>query len=64
MRKKKEYIQYRTVEKDGKRIKEPILDRKGQPIKTEEYVGRFKQKSIEICVLLLVFSFRAGVFMI
>lgn len=52
MRKKKEYIQYRTVEKDGKRIKEPILDRKGQPIKTEEYVGRFKQKSIEICVLL------------
>lgn len=64
MRKKKEYIQYRTVEKDGKRIKEPILDRKGQPIKTEEYVGRFKQKSIETCVLLLVFSFRAGVFMI
>lgn len=64
MRKKKEYIQYRTVEKDGKRIKEPILDRKGQSIKTEEYVGRFKQKSIEICVLLLVFSFRAGVFMI
>lgn len=47
MRKKKEYIQYRTVEKDGKKIKEPILDRKGQPINKEEYVGRFKQKSIE-----------------
>lgn len=54
MRKKKEYIQYRTVEKDGKRIKEPILDRKGQPIKKEEYVGRFKQKSIETCKSVMV----------
>lgn len=54
MRKKKEYIQYRTVEKDGKRIKEPILDRKGQPIKKEEYVGRFKQKSIEACKSVMV----------
>lgn len=54
MRKKKEYIQYRTVEKDGKKIKEPILDRKGQPINKEEYVGRFKQKSIEACKSVMV----------
>ena len=54
MRKKKEYIQYRTVEKDGKKIKEPILDRKWQPIKKEEYVGRFKQKSIEACKSVMV----------
>ena len=54
MRKKKEYIQYRTVEKDGKRTREPVLDRKGQPIKKEEYVGRFKQKSIEVCKSVMV----------
>ena len=54
MRKKKEYIQYRTVEKDGKRTREPVLDRKGQPIKKEEYVGRFKQKSIEACKSVMV----------
>lgn len=47
-------LAYRTVEKDGKRTREPVLDRKGQPIKKEEYVGRFKQKSIEVCKSVMV----------
>ena len=41
MRKKKEYIQYRTVEKDGKRIKEPILDRKGTTNKNRRVCRTF-----------------------
>lgn len=49
MRKMKEYVQYRNVEKDGKWIKEPILDSEGKPIKKKEHVGRFRQKSIELC---------------
>lgn len=49
MRQKKEYIQYHDVDKDGVKIKEPILDPQGQPMKREEYVGRFKQKSIDAC---------------
>ena len=30
------------------------MDRKGQPINKEEYVGRFKQKSIEVCKSVMV----------
>ena len=30
------------------------MDRKGQPINKEEYVGRFKQKSIEACKSVMV----------
>mgnify|MGYP000032867512 FL=1 len=54
MRKKKEYVQYKTVEKDGKLVKQPILDGNGKPIVKEEYVGRFKQKSIETCKSAIV----------
>ena len=49
MREKKEYIQYHTVEHDGVKKREPILGTDGKPVVKEEYVGRFKQKSIEVC---------------
>lgn len=49
MREKKEYIQYHTVEHDGVKRREPILGTDGKPVVKEEYVGRFKQKSIEVC---------------
>ena len=49
MREKKIYVQYRTKEVNGKKIKEPILDSNGQPLMKEEYKGRFKQSSIETC---------------
>lgn len=49
MRKKKEYVQYKMVEKDGRKVKQPILDDKGNPVVKEEYVGRFKQRSIDAC---------------
>lgn len=49
MREMKEYVQYRNVEKDGNWIREPILGPEGNPIKKKEYVGRFRQKSIELC---------------
>ena len=49
MREKKEYVQYNYRYENGKRIKEPILDDKGEPVVKMEYKGRFKQSSIEKC---------------
>ena len=49
MRKMKEYIQYRTIVKDGQKVREPILDASGNVVKKKEYVGRFQKKSIELC---------------
>ncbi|WP_346663745.1 MobP2 family relaxase [uncultured Merdimonas sp.] len=49
MRKKKEYVQYQTVMEDGHKVKKPVLDASGNLMKKEEYVGRFRQKSIELC---------------
>lgn len=49
MRRQKEYIQYRTVERDGESKKEAIFDLDGKPVKKMEYVGRFQGKSIEKC---------------
>ena len=49
MRETKEYNQYRKVERDGKWVKEPILDPAGNTVKRKEYVGRFRRTSIEAC---------------
>lgn len=49
MREKKEYVQYNYRYEKGKRIKEPILNDKGEPVVKMEYKGRFKQSSIEKC---------------
>ena len=46
MREKKEYVQYNYRYEKGKRIKEPILNDKGEPVVKMEYKGRFKQSSI------------------
>lgn len=49
MREKKEYTQYVTRDVNGKKVKEPLRDDKGEIIKTWEYKGRFKQSSIDTC---------------
>lgn len=54
MRQKKEYVQYHETEKNGRKVKEPILDGQGHPVKREEYVGRFKQKNINLCKSVVV----------
>lgn len=48
-RERRDYIQYQTKVKDGKKEKVPVLDRKGDPVVREEYKGRFKLQSIEAC---------------
>lgn len=45
----KEYTVYREEVVDGKKKKIPVRDSNGNVLKSEEYVGRFKQKSIELC---------------
>lgn len=49
MRQMKSYIQYHIVDRDGVKVKEPMLNPAGEPIRKEEYVGRFQAKSIELC---------------
>lgn len=48
-RKRKDYVQYNEKIVNGKTVKEAILDEKGNKVIKEEYVGRFKMRSIELC---------------
>lgn len=45
----KDYVQYQEIEQGGKTVKVPLRDDRGNIITSKEYVGRFKQKSIEAC---------------
>lgn len=45
----KDYVQYQEIEQGGKTVKVPLRDDRGNHITSKEYVGRFKQKSIEAC---------------
>lgn len=49
MREMKEYIQYQFVDRDGRKVKEPVRNPDGGIFKRKEYVGRFKMRSIEAC---------------
>ena len=45
----KEYTVYREEIVDGKTKKIPVRDSNGNILKSKEYEGRFKQRSIELC---------------
>lgn len=54
MRQTKWYVQYTTEKQGDRKIKKPIVDKNGMPVMKEEYVGRFKGKSIESCKSAIV----------
>lgn len=49
MREQKEYIQYEYKMENGRYVKTPQLDDRGNPVTKKEYKGRFKQSSLETC---------------
>lgn len=49
MREMKEYQVYKEEVINGKKEKIPLRDANGELVKTKEYVGRFKGRSIELC---------------
>ena len=51
MREKRMYKQYNIGRDDKNRLtyKDPILDQNGNQVTLEEFVGKFKQKSIKLC---------------